>query len=146
MSDSATVLKRQEYTQTQEEISKGQLKMAERQKHILLADQSEFGWATINEYKKHELAEDSEDEKRIYKSEQRDKAFRKQQLTNKKPAKRAYSSRLQEAPAINKNPISTIGIRASDKIKAVSKPGSCFACGKEGNWTATCPQVLPKVD
>ena len=65
MSDAATALERQDYTRTQEEINKGQLMMAERQKHILLADKSEFGWATVNEYKKHELAEDSEDDKRI---------------------------------------------------------------------------------
>ena len=104
MSDAATALERQDYTQTQEEINKGELMMAERQKHILLADKSEFAWATVNEYKKHELAEDSEDEKRIYKSEQRAKAFRKQQLANKKPAKRKYSSRLQEAPQLTKIP------------------------------------------
>ena len=42
----------------------------ERQKHILLADKSEFRWHTVNEYKKkHDLPDDSEDEKRILKSD-----------------------------------------------------------------------------
>ena len=36
--------------------------------------------------------------------------------------------------------------RTKDEIKKGMghKPGSCFACGKEGHWRATCPQVLPK--
>ena len=66
MNDAATALECKDYTRTKDEIKKGELLMAERQKHILLADKSEFGWATVNEYKKHELAADSEDEKRIY--------------------------------------------------------------------------------
>ena len=70
MNDAATALECKDYTRTKDEITKGELMMAERQKHILLADKSEFGWATVNEYKKHELAADSE--KRIYKSEQQD--------------------------------------------------------------------------
>ena len=113
-----------------------ELMMAECQKHILLADKSEFGWATVNEYQKHELAADSEDEKRIYKSEQRAKASRKQQLSNKKPLKRAFSSRLQEAATITKPPTSAIGNRTSETNKMGHKPGSCFACGKEGHWRA----------
>ena len=70
MNDAATALECKDYTRTKDEIKKGELMMAERQKHILLAVKSEFGWATVNEYKKHELAVDSEDEKRIYKLEQ----------------------------------------------------------------------------
>ena len=58
------------------------LEKNERQKHILLADKSEFGWATVNEYKKHELADNSEDEKRIIKSELRAKAQKKQIRSN----------------------------------------------------------------
>lgn len=33
-----------------------------RQKHILLADKSEYGWSTVEEYKQYALADDSEDE------------------------------------------------------------------------------------
>ena len=133
MNDAATAFECKDYTRTKDEIKKGELMMAERQKHILLADKSEFGWATVNEYKKHELAADSEDEKRIYMSEQRAKASRKQQLSNKKPLKRAFSSRLQEAATITKHPTSAIGNRTLETIKMGHKPGSCFACGKEGH-------------
>ena len=46
----------------------------ERQKHILLADESEYVWGTVEEYKQHDLADDSEDEKRIYNAERRARA------------------------------------------------------------------------
>ena len=45
--------------------------LAERQKHILLADKSEFGWMIIQEYKKNDLADDSDDEKKIIREEAR---------------------------------------------------------------------------
>ena len=48
MNDAATALKCEDYTRTKDEIKKGELMigelmMAEREKHILLADKSEFG-------------------------------------------------------------------------------------------------------
>ena len=33
--------------------------ISERQKHILLADKSDYRWATVDKYKKHSLADDS---------------------------------------------------------------------------------------
>ena len=36
----------------------------ERQKLILLADKSQYGWKTVQEYLQHELADDSDDEKK----------------------------------------------------------------------------------
>lgn len=58
-----------------------------RQKLIKLADKSEAGWLAVQEYESDELADDSEDEKRIKKAQ--DKAARKkkqsQQAKNKRP-------------------------------------------------------------
>ena len=34
--------------------------LVEQQKHILLADKSEYGWSTVEEYKQHDLAYDSD--------------------------------------------------------------------------------------
>ena len=53
------------------DFEEGEKLLVERQKHILLADNSEFGWSTVEEYKQHDLADDSEDEKRIYSAERR---------------------------------------------------------------------------
>ena len=38
----------------------------ERQKLIKIADRSDRGWATVDEYVEDELAEDSDDEKRLF--------------------------------------------------------------------------------
>ena len=62
----------------QEEVKNGEQLLREWQKHILLADKSEYGWATVHKYRKHELADNSDDEKFIFKSEVHAKAHRKQ--------------------------------------------------------------------
>ena len=38
---------------------------------IKLADKSEFGWVTVNEYLSDELVSDSDDDNRIYRAEKR---------------------------------------------------------------------------
>ena len=45
--------------------------LKERQKLILLANKSPYGWKTVLEYKHHDLAEDEEDEKKIYRADSR---------------------------------------------------------------------------
>ena len=52
-------------------LEKGEKLLTERQKHILLADKSDFGWSLIREYKRNDLAEDSDDEKEIIRAEAR---------------------------------------------------------------------------
>ena len=42
-----------------------------RQKNILIADRSEHGWATVAEYEEDELADNSDDEKRLFRAEVR---------------------------------------------------------------------------
>ena len=45
--------------------------MLKRIKAIKIADKSDYGWATVTEYLSDELASDTEDEKRLYRSEKR---------------------------------------------------------------------------
>jgi len=40
--------------------------LSERQKRIFLAEKSDFHWSLIWEYKRNDLAEDSDDEKKDY--------------------------------------------------------------------------------
>ena len=37
------------------DLEEGEKLISERQKHVLLADKSDYGWATVTEYKKHSL-------------------------------------------------------------------------------------------
>ena len=46
-------------------IDEGMDIIKDRQKFILMADSFETGWVTVKEYSRNELAEDSEDEKRV---------------------------------------------------------------------------------
>jgi len=55
----------QNLDKVKESLEKGENFLAERQKHILLADKSDYGWMAIQEYKKNDLADDSDDEKKI---------------------------------------------------------------------------------
>ena len=52
-------------------MKEGERLLVARQKAIRIANRSEFGWATVDEYEEDELAENSDDEKRLYKAEMR---------------------------------------------------------------------------
>ena len=66
--------------------------LAERQKLILLADKSDFGWKTVDEYVEHELAVDEEDGKKIRRAEERAEKAVKSTVA-RKAARRSISSR-----------------------------------------------------
>ena len=114
--------------------------MTERQKHILLADKSDFGWSLIREYKRNDLAGDSDDEKKIIRAEARARTQAKQ------------GGRLKSRPANRRDPtaLTTVAAAASSQCSgkpipivqtrtSQAKPGSCFACNKPGHWRAQCP-------
>ncbi|CAB4004439.1 Hypothetical predicted protein [Paramuricea clavata] len=52
-----------------EKLSEGKEQIESRQKLILLADKSEYGWKTVSEYLDNELTDDEEDAKKIKKAE-----------------------------------------------------------------------------
>ena len=79
-------LQKTEISKAQKALQKGENLLNEKQKHILLADKSEYGWATVYEYKQHELADNSDDEKRIFKSELRAKVHGRKIATKQQKA------------------------------------------------------------
>ena len=64
-------LERKDLSKTKEYLEKGMSLLKERQKLILLAVKSPYGWKSVLEYKHHDLAEDDEAEKKIYRAEDR---------------------------------------------------------------------------
>ena len=65
-----------------------------RVKAIKLADKSEFGWATVSEYLSDDLASNSDDEKRIYRSERRaEKKIKDRQRAHRGKAAAAAQAR-----------------------------------------------------
>ena len=113
-------------------LEEGETLISERQKHILLTDKSDYEWATVDEYKKHSLADDSNDEKRIFKAKSRAPTF-VNALKKKKssaPAESTVSSQPRPIPALVPG------------FSPRPKPGTCFASGKSGHWRASCPTMV----
>ena len=129
-------------------MDKGESLLAERQKHILLADKSKFGWMIPQEYKKNDLADDSDDEKKIIRAEARARSQAKQNAQRARfaPVRRDYpkslpiSSNSAEDSSSAIRPIPTVGGQSRSQIK----PGSCFACNKPGHWKAQCSLLILK--
>ena len=69
--DAQIALERNDVEKIKQALDKGMELLQERQKLILLADKSQYGWKTVLEYKHHDLADDEEDEKKIYRAESR---------------------------------------------------------------------------
>ena len=87
-------------TAAQSKIAEGKEILEHRQKVIKLADQSPFGWLTVSEYETNSLAQDSDDEKRIWKAEARAKRKINQAPRRKLAARsqiRPYSTDRQAA-------------------------------------------------
>jgi len=64
-------------------LEKGEKRLSERQKHILLADKSDFGWSLIREDKRNDFAEDSDHAKKIIRADARAHILPKQNLLRK---------------------------------------------------------------
>ena len=141
MAEVSGFLQQKAISKAQEEIKKGEQLLRERQKHILLADKSEYGWATVHEYKKHELADNSDDEKRIFKSEIRAKAQRKQNKSKmtvnrfSKPRNTPDTTIKQPIPVLQSRPFPA----QPNTFKRTIRPGNCYSCGKAGHWRNECP-------
>ena len=134
-----------------EELLEGISLLNNRQKIIKLADKSEFGWATVQEYLDDELADDEADASKIKKAEKR-AATRIKSLQEKKRktvAKTSSASTSQFAPTRNSNyfgqfqpnipyfrPQSRYSPHPSNSFKSLDL---CYRCGKRGHWASYCP-------
>ena len=58
-------------------------KVEKRDKLIKIADKSEFGWETVNEYMSDDVASDNEDRKRIKRAEERAEQKKKKRIESK---------------------------------------------------------------
>ena len=117
------------------------------QKLILLADKSEFGWKTVEEYTQHELVDSEADGKKIRRTEERaEKALNS--AASKKPVKRSISacrtSTLQYGPQ-NSRGFSTLGSWRNQNerlpLTPFTFPSRNGNCGKFGHWKSECPQT-----
>jgi len=121
-----------------------------RQKHIRMADRSEGGWTTVEEFKKDELAEDSEEERKMRRSEGRaiQKIKRKRQETKtfgRRPPSATYTPTAANFMQTGNNTSQPFRQPFQGTPGGYSRPRTagpydvCFKCGGISHWRKDCP-------
>ena len=105
-----------------EKLIKGMSILRERQKLIKIADSEDLGWRVVQEYESNPLADDSDDEKKLFKAVTR--AERKFKSDKSKRSRRPQPYNTQ--------------------TPRLRRPGRCFGCGEKGHWKKECPEELKK--
>lgn len=140
--DASVALERKDLLRTKEALDRGMSLLKDRQKLILLADKSPYGWKTVLEYKHHDLADDEEDEKKIYRAEAR--AAR----APKRFAPRGLGLQRRSGIPVSRNSQLTVGqipnsfTWVNQQLSVGRSAGLCFSRGKPGHWRASCPNVI----
>ena len=126
---------RQMTSKAQEKIEEGMKLIEYRQKLIKMADSSELGWRTVNEYQANVIADDSDDKNKIWKAESRAQRKAKQQSKRFSRLKRLHPY-TQQGQSHNSQ-----YILYTTSPSNANKPGVCFSCGKPGHWRADCRRL-----
>ena len=129
----------------EKELNEGMDLLVHRQKVFKLVDRSEAGWAVV-EYKGDDLANDSEDERRMEKAEGK--------VEKKLAKKRKIETRAKEEggakppgvfpmqrPFPGKGMEAAKGPRAPTKLTPRFPSGTCFECRVSGHWRQECPKA-----
>ena len=115
-----------------------------RQKRILHAEKSEYGWSTVIAFKEHDLADDSDEEKGIHSAERRTCAVmssRKKELKSPPMAATKRSSPLPGLVLSSSSQSSQPGTANSGFLPLCPNLDTCFAFGKPEHWHACCPAM-----
>ena len=123
-------------------LDEGIKSLEKRQKHIKVADRSDYGWATVEHYDSHPLADDSDDEKRLEKAEREaGRAANKRRREGGATAKRKRVWSDTGGPSDRREP--QAAVPPPPLPQGQSKPrvlGPCFTCGGFGHLARTCPK------
>ena len=117
--------------------------LATRQKHIQLADRSEYGWATVKYYEDDPLAANSDNEKSIKKAEKEAQREIEKKVSAKK--RKAFTTyrwpRVNPYPTEQPGPSSRRDVGQTPATSYQNRPrmlGPCFRCGAFGHLAASC--------
>ena len=117
-------------------IEEGIALVTKRMKLIKIADKSQYSWATVQEYLSDELASDSEDGKRLFRSERR--AEKKVKAAKKKRSQKYQHQRFQPYPPFNPHHRSSL-----PTLDTNSNTGSRFGrdLGVRGRHISPCFKI-----
>ena len=137
-----------------DELKEGQEAISVRQKHIRIADQSEYQWRTVEAYKVGGLGDNDEDAKRIKEAERdvaqrmsRDKrkpsSYRERRLPPLPPLPPMMSQWAPGMPQFPQPmPLPPLPHSAPPRQPGFYKPpGPCFNCYEMGHLKANCPRL-----
>ncbi len=153
-------------------LEEGEKIINERQKHIRIADRSDNGWATVEEYVEDELADNEDDEKRLLRADARaGKKLRPAQKIGRGSARKSFPRRgwnfqgprnsaflpgslatvaSQFIPTANvyqaAGPVPQQSFSKNPAQVGVSPLtfGPCFECGMPGHYRRYYPKLLNK--
>ena len=154
-------------------LEEGEKIINERQKHIRIADRSDNGWATVEEYVEDELADNEDDEKRLLRADARaGKKLKSAQRGGRGSAKKFFPKRSQWNFQGPRSSVFTAGglstgasqfmpyanvypaaVAASQQNFSRNQSqvgvspstfGPCFECGMPGHYRRYCPKLMNK--
>ena len=108
-----------------------------RQKHIKVADRSEYGWVTVSVYEDDALADNSEDERRLEKAEREAERITKRRRGANAAKKRPREMEPAAGGPSNKRESNAPTRQAPPKPRVI---GPCYRCAEWGHLAATCPK------
>ena len=129
------------------ELHQGSQAIAAHQKQIKVADRSDYGWAVVEAYDSNELAENSEDEKRLFRAEKaaekkcskRRRRFpRKDELVQKLAWNQSTEMTPQSVSAVATKQAGSSGGQTSQASRPI---GPCFRCAAWGHLQRNCPKM-----